>query len=74
MRIATHGRYSGVAVAISGVDVEFPNLANEAIASLRHGLNVARTVLAIAQRLANQVDDLAQVILLDHCIAPYVSH
>ena len=50
--------------------LEFPNLPDETVAPLGYGLNVARPVFAVAQGLAHQVDDLAQVVFLDHGIAP----
>jgi hypothetical protein len=64
-----------MAVAISRrIGLEFPNFADEPVAPLRHCLYVARPVLSFVQSPAHQINDLAQVVLLDHGIAPYGSH
>jgi hypothetical protein len=50
------------------------NLRHKAIAAFRNSFNVASPVFAIPQRLAKEVDDLAEIVFLDYRIAPHGSH
>ena len=60
--------------AISFGRLELPHLGDEAIPTFRYSFNVASPIFPIAQCLAQQVNDLAQIVLFDHRIPPHRLH
>src|SRR6185503_1931587 len=51
-----------------------PDVADETISALRHGLNVLFAFLAFAERLAKYRNVLREVVLLDKTVGPNLSH